>query len=471
MSFRSVVALTAVGFALWAVASPAHATFHFMQIEQVVGGVGGNTAAQAIQLRMRSGSQNFVSQSRIRAFDATGANPVVIINIASDVPNGLLGDRVLITTAAFNSLTSPTCVPNFTMTNPIPASYLAAGSLTFEDDSGIIYWRLSWGGAAYTGSNTGSPTNDANGNFGPPFGSALPTAGASSLRFNGTASALSTTNLADYSITAGAAVMTNNARNSFTITLGACCPAAGGCTEFQSAAACMASGGVYQGNGTSCASAPCAPTTGACCLPNGSCLADQTAGTCGAAGGAFEGAGTNCGTANCPVTTGACCAANGSCAELVESECDSSGGHFEGLGSVCAPNPCPVVPVGACCTGDGHCHVDPADDCALHGGFYFGDGTNCTTSTCVCFRGDANCDGVLNNFDIDPFVAALLDSGSPTPPEAYEQLVANAGACWEQRGCWADLNCDGSFNNFDIDPFVNCRINAPPPGAPCECAG
>jgi hypothetical protein len=34
-------------------AAPAHATFHLMQVEQVIGGVGGYTSAQAIQLRMR----------------------------------------------------------------------------------------------------------------------------------------------------------------------------------------------------------------------------------------------------------------------------------------------------------------------------------------------------------------------------------------------------------------------------------
>ncbi|MBK8914365.1 MAG: hypothetical protein IPM64_07130 [Phycisphaerales bacterium] len=469
MSLRNAAGLLAVGIMMLA-ATPAQATFHFMQIEQVIGGVGGNTAAQAIQLRMRTGSQNFVSQGRIRAFDAAGANPVVIINFTSDVPNGALGDRVLVTTAAFNSLTIPVCVPNFTMTNPIPPSYLAAGSLTFESDTGIIYWRLSWGGAGYTGSNAGSATNDANGDFGPPFGAALPTAGVSALRFNGTASALSTTNLADYSITAGAAVVTNNARNSFTVTLGACCPAAGGCTEFQTAAACAAAGGVYQGNNTTCASAPCTPTTGACCLPNGSCLADQTAGTCDAAGGAFEGAGSLCGSVNCPVTTGACCAHNGTCAELTEAECMTSGGQFEGLASVCTPNPCPVVPVGACCTGDGNCHVDPADDCVLHGGFYFGDGTDCVTSTCRCLVGDTNCDGFVNNFDIDPFVFALLSAESPTPPADYALLVADAAECWAQRVCWADLNCDGAFNNFDIDPFVGCLVASPPPGQPCECA-
>ena len=46
-------------------APAARASFHLMQIEQALGGVCGDTSAQAIaqaiQLRMRSGGQNLVS--------------------------------------------------------------------------------------------------------------------------------------------------------------------------------------------------------------------------------------------------------------------------------------------------------------------------------------------------------------------------------------------------------------------------
>jgi hypothetical protein len=58
------------------------------------------------------------------------------------------------------------------------------------------------------------------------------------------------------------------------------------------------------------------------------------------------------------------------------------------------------------------------------------------------FPGDMNCDGTINNFDIDPFVLAL------TNPAAYRT---------EYPSCDfynADANGDGSVDNFDIDPFV-----------------
>ena len=52
------------------------------------------------------------------------------------------------------------------------------------------------------------------------------------------------------------------------------------------------------------------------------------------------------------------------------------------------------------------------------------------------FCGDLNCDGTVNDDDIDPFVLALVDPG------AYEDTHA-------------DYNDDGSINSLDIDPFVD----------------
>jgi len=57
-------------------------------------------------------------------------------------------------------------------------------------------------------------------------------------------------------------------------------------------------------------------------------------------------------------------------------------------------------------------------------------------------RGDLNCDGVVNNFDIDPFVLALTD------PAGYAQRFPDCDRLL------ADINGDGVVDNFDIDPFV-----------------
>ncbi len=56
--------------------------------------------------------------------------------------------------------------------------------------------------------------------------------------------------------------------------------------------------------------------------------------------------------------------------------------------------------------------------------------------------GDMNCDGLINAFDIDPFVLAL------TNPDGY---AAAYPGCNILNG---DVNGDGLLNSFDIDPFV-----------------
>ncbi len=212
------------------ISSGADATFHFMQIEQVIGGVNGDTSAQAVQLRMRSLGQNLLGGAKLWVHDAAGANPVLLIDFAVSVPVGAPGARVLITSAAFDLQTTPAAVPDFTFTNLIPDGYLAAGSMTFENNPGtIIYWRLSWGGDGYTGSTLGACTNDdspcpGSGEFGPPWPGPLPSDGVQALQFQGPSNALSTNNADDYALTSGPSVWVNNAGASFALLESELCP-------------------------------------------------------------------------------------------------------------------------------------------------------------------------------------------------------------------------------------------------------
>ena len=51
------------------------------------------------------------------------------------------------TSTNFDVETTPDAVPDFQLTNLIPRSYLAAGSMTFENNAGTqVHWRLSCGG-------------------------------------------------------------------------------------------------------------------------------------------------------------------------------------------------------------------------------------------------------------------------------------------------------------------------------------
>lgn len=211
---RSV--LSALTLGAIALAQPAFASFHLMQIEQVIGGVNGDTTRQAIQLRMRTGSQNLVAQGQLVAWDQNGANPVVLLDIPGNVTIGTGGARVLIATSNFM-----TGVRDFTMTNPIPASYLAKGKITFESDGTpgtTVWWSVAWGG--YTAANngvSGAGGNDADGDFNPSVAAALPSTNTTALQFTGAASALSTNNAAQYAVTAGTATFTNNAGASQTV--------------------------------------------------------------------------------------------------------------------------------------------------------------------------------------------------------------------------------------------------------------
>ncbi len=69
---------------------------------------------------------------------------------------------------------------------------------------------------------------------------------------------------------------------------------------------------------------------------------------------------------------------------------------------------------------------------------------------CPACRGDANCDGSIDFFDIDAFLLALFDSA------AYRSAYP---AC---RRSNADVNLDGSIDFFDIDPFLACLFSACP---------
>ncbi len=66
-------------------------------------------------------------------------------------------------------------------------------------------------------------------------------------------------------------------------------------------------------------------------------------------------------------------------------------------------------------------------------------------------RGDANCDGDVNVFDIDAFVLALTNPGAHAAAYPDCPLL-----------CGCDINQDGWVNTFDIDPFVLCLTSGCP---------
>jgi hypothetical protein len=214
--------LACAGFAL--APGRALAAFHLMEIEQVIAGVDGDTSAQAIQLKMRDFNQQFVTgNAQLVVRDATGANPVVLSTFPA--PNPVLSGScqpILLATSAMAAKTVPpldATARDFAM-NPIPAAYLPAGTLTFEAVGGVVYWRLSWGGAAYTGPHNviASPAgNSVTALASPAYAGPLPSTGGYALRFTPPCATLSSNNAAQYGLTAGPATFTANDSVNFAV--------------------------------------------------------------------------------------------------------------------------------------------------------------------------------------------------------------------------------------------------------------
>ncbi len=231
---------------------------------------------------------------------------------------------------------------------------------------------------------------------------------------------------------------------------GACCLPSGAC-EYVTPTQCGEVGGEFQEVGQSCAAAECPQPLGACCFEStGGCL-NMTMPNCDLAGGAWGGPDTSCATYVC-FPSGACCLADGTCAdEQSPTGCSALDGTFMGDGSACAGVECPA-PAGACCIAvTGGCLLLTADDCSVVGGYWAGWPTDCSDANQngtadACERGDVNCDGAVDAFDVDPFVLALTDASG------YEALYPE---CYLAN---ADINRDGAVNAFDIDAFVTLLV-------------
>jgi hypothetical protein len=234
---------------------------------------------------------------------------------------------------------------------------------------------------------------------------------------------------------------------------GACCHADGTCTSGVEQHECQAFGDVWT-QGATCAQVTCNPR-GACCR-SGGCLQLVSPAQCSAIGGTYAGNATNCDDQVC--VAGACCiAATGECLQVFEFQCQALGGSFLGHGVSCTPNPCPQ-PSGACCFGSICIPGQTLAQCSSAGGEWAGAGTNCSDNNgnglpdaCESCAGqelaDANCDGVVNAFDIDAFVLALTN-------QAAWQAQYGSGGLGCDIMCVIDCNADGTINSFDIDPFV-----------------
>jgi hypothetical protein len=175
---------------------------------------------------------------------------------------------------------------------------------------------------------------------------------------------------------------------------GACCAGDGSCSvDLQPE--CVAAGGIYSGDDTTCSPNRC-PQLGTCCAVDGTCTFVLQANCTGA--WALGGA---CSPDPCFQPTGSCCALTGECTVTVESQCH---GVEWTVDLTCEPNIC-VKPTGSCCDPYGHCTITLAADC-------FGPWTmfgtcapvDCTLPTGACCHPDGVCVVTLQDDCSDPWI-------------------------------------------------------------------
>ncbi|TWT40986.1 hypothetical protein RAS1_36770 [Phycisphaerae bacterium RAS1] len=229
------------------------------------------------------------------------------------------------------------------------------------------------------------------------------------------------------------------------VVTGACC--LGTNCSIDTATGCTNQGGIYAGDGSTCATFPCA-NVGACC--NGtSCSIVIDAPACTGGGGEYLGIGTNCDASPC--ATGACCV-NGGCQTLREEQCLNLDGDYFGDGSTCGTIVCDL---GRCCIDD-KCFVIRGDECTALGGA-FAVGLDCTGNPCGTPVGQPEVDGLLDLSYTGPWAVQDTETGFGN---ATGGLIDFAGGS-ELDVAWAAIkggklylllagNLESNFNKLEV---------------------
>ena len=104
-----LIALVALSFGF---ADSARASFHLMEISEVLAGYDGDCDVQYVELRMLAAGQNEVGGQSLYFFDATD-DLLGSVELPTDVTSAASGDHILIATAAFAAASSVT--PDFVL--------------------------------------------------------------------------------------------------------------------------------------------------------------------------------------------------------------------------------------------------------------------------------------------------------------------------------------------------------------------
>lgn len=205
---------------------------------------------------------------------------------------------------------------------------------------------------------------------------------------------------------------------------GACC-VEGACSDNISPVFCNAQGGIYLGEGTTCATDSFRCEIGACCTGEG-CV-DLSQFECIQSGGVFESGG--CGEGTC----GACCTLESQCLDTTANQCANMDGATYFADTLCASGPCGPPPTGACCD-NGSCFDNILEAACVSGGrIWAGANTTCQDEPLPCDTG-ACCVGTN--------CVTLLPSQCASQGGQFLGGACQANSCAPPSGaCCSGLNC------------------------------
>ena len=236
---------------------------------------------------------------------------------------------------------------------------------------------------------------------------------------------------------------------------GACCLTTS-CVE-QTADACDALSGIFQGSGTICANVIC-PVVGACCKEDGTCSLEESTNNCSFVGGIYQGDGVPCDPTPCP-QPGACCFPGDSCIDLIEATCNDIGADFRGVGTACVNGFCPIGP---CCLPDGTCQESLGqDECTSLGGAYQGDSLFCFQVTCpqpigaCCVASSDTCIGGLTEAN-----CMIIPTATWAGPQTACPAACNTDPC--EGVALGDFDANTTVDGIDLSLFSAALVSGSP---------
>ena len=142
-----------LGILVLGATAPLEASFHFMEISEVMVGAGGDCRIQFVELRMTLAGQNFVRTHELFFFDAAG-NPLGDFPLPENVTNGAEGSHILIGTQEFADASS--VAPDFIMPGGLLMPH--GGRVSFEGPTlAVAVDSLAYGIYSGDNGNHGSP--------------------------------------------------------------------------------------------------------------------------------------------------------------------------------------------------------------------------------------------------------------------------------------------------------------------------